>query len=53
MFMNMKKNRGPIVGSGIFKEHQIWQLPGFGKVYYGPDCIANILYFFNFVVIPV
>jgi hypothetical protein len=30
---------------GILEVDQIGELPGFGKVYYNPDCIANILCF--------
>ena len=30
---------------GILEVDQIGELPGFGKVYYYPDCIANILCF--------
>ena len=25
--------------------YHVGELPGFGRVYYSPDCMANILYF--------
>ena len=48
MLTNIKRTRDPIsVGGvgGILEVDQIGELPGFGKVYYNPDCIANILCF--------
>ena len=48
MLTNIKRTRDSIsVGGvgGISEVDQIGELPGFGKVYYDFDCIANILFF--------
>ena len=48
MLVNITKTEDAIsvgIVGGILDVDQIGELPGYGRVYYSPDCIANILCF--------